>query len=201
MAYRIILASASPRRKELLEQVGAEFEIFPAVGEEIITDSSPQQAVLDLAAQKAAEVAAKVREDAIILGADTVVAFGDKILGKPKNEADAKQMLSLLSGKTHSVYTGVSIVVRQSGESQSYSFYEETEVTMYPLSEQQILSYIRTKEPMDKAGSYGIQGKGAVFIEKIQGDYNNVVGLPIARVFRTLEEVCGFSVMVREIYH
>ena len=201
MAYRIILASASPRRKELLEQVGAEFEIFPAVGEEIITDSSPQQAVLDLAAQKAAEVAAKVREDAIILGADTVVAFGDKILGKPKNEADAKQMLSLLSGKTHSVYTGVSIVVRQSGESQSYSFYEETEVTMYPLSEQQILSYIRTKEPMDKAGSYGIQGKGAVFIEKIQGDYNNVVGLPIARVFRTLEEVCGVSVMVREIYH
>ena len=201
MAYRIILASASPRRKELLEHVGAEFEIIPAVGEEIITDSSPQQAVLDLAAQKAAEVAAKVREDAIILGADTVVAFGDKILGKPKNEADAKQMLSLLSGKTHSVYTGVSIVVRQSGESQSYSFYEETEVTMYPLSEQQILSYIRTKEPMDKAGSYGIQGKGAVFIEKIQGDYNNVVGLPIARVFRTLEEVCGFSVMVREIYH
>ena len=200
MAYRIILASASPRRKELLEQVGAEFEIIPAVGEEIITDSSPQQAVLDLAA-KAAEVAAKVREDAIILGADTVVAFGDKILGKPKDEADAKQMLSLLSGKTHSVYTGVSIVVRQSGESQSYSFYEETEVTMYPLSEQQILSYIRTKEPMDKAGSYGIQGKGAVFIEKIQGDYNNVVGLPIARVFRTLEEVCGFSVMVREIYH
>ena len=157
--------------------------------------------MLDLAAQKAAEVAAKVREDAIILGADTVVAFGDKILGKPKDEADAKQMLSLLSGKTHSVYTGVSIVVRQSGESQSYSFYEETEVTMYPLSEQQILSYIRTKEPMDKAGSYGIQGKGAVFIEKIQGDYNNVVGLPIARVFRTLEEVCGFSVMVREIYH
>ncbi len=201
MAYRIILASASPRRKELLEQVGAEFEKIPAVGEEIITDSSPQQAVLDLAAQKAAEVAAKVREDAIILGADTVVAFGDKILGKPKDEADAKQMLSLLSGKTHSVYTGVSIVVRQSGESQSYSFYEETEVTMYPLSEQQILSYIRTKEPMDKAGSYGIQGKGAVFIEKIQGDYNNVVGLPIARVFRTLEEVCGFSVMVREIYH
>lgn len=201
MSYRIILASASPRRKELLEQVGAEFEIIPAVGEEIITDSSPQQAVLDLAAQKAAEVAAKVREDAIILGADTVVAFGDKILGKPKDEADAKQMLSLLSGKTHSVYTGVSIVVRQSGESQSYSFYEETEVTMYPLSEQQILSYIRTKEPMDKAGSYGIQGKGAVFIEKIQGDYNNVVGLPIARVFRTLEEVCGFSVMVREIYH
>ena len=201
MAYRIILASASPRRKELLEQVGAEFEIIPAVGEEIITDSSPQQAVLDLAAQKAAEVAAKVREDSLVLGADTVVAFGDKILGKPKNEADAKQMLSLLSGKTHSVYTGVSIVVRQSGESQSYSFYEETEVTMYPLSEQQILSYIRTKEPMDKAGSYGIQGKGAVFIEKIQGDYNNVVGLPIARVFRTLEEVCGFSVMVREIYH
>lgn len=195
MEYRIILASASPRRKELLEQVGAEFEIMPAVGEEIITDSSPQQAVLDLSAQKAAEVAGKVQGDAVILGADTVVAFGGRILGKPKDEADAKQMLSMLSGNTHSVYTGVSIVVKQSGESRSYSFYEETEVTMYPLSEEQIISYIRTGEPMDKAGSYGIQGKGAVFIESIQGDYNNVVGLPIARVFRTMEEVCGFSVM------
>ena len=195
MAYRIILASASPRRKELLEQVGVTFEIIPAVGEEIITDNSPQQAVLDLSAQKAAEVAAKVQGDVIVLGADTVVAFGDRILGKPKDAADAERMLSMLSGNTHSVYTGVSIVVKQSGESRSYSFYEETEVTMYPLAEQQILSYVRTGEPMDKAGSYGIQGKGAVFIEKIQGDYNNVVGLPIARVFRTLEEVCGFSVM------
>lgn len=195
MAYKIILASASPRRKELLEQVGAEFEIIPAVGEEIITDSRPQQAVLGLSAQKAAEVAAKVQGDAIVLGADTVVAFGDKILGKPKDEMDAEQMLSMLSGNTHSVYTGVSIVVKQSGQSRAYSFYEETEVTMYPLSKQQILSYIRTGEPMDKAGSYGIQGRGAVFIEKIQGDYNNVVGLPIARVFRTIEEACGLSVM------
>ena len=195
MAYKIILASASPRRKELLEQVGAEFEIIPAVGEEIITDSRPQQAVLGLSAQKAAEVAAKVQGDAIVIGADTVVAFGDKILGKPKDEMDAEQMLSMLSGNTHSVYTGVSIVVKQSGQSRAYSFYEETEVTMYPLSKQQILSYIRTGEPMDKAGSYGIQGRGAVFIEKIQGDYNNVVGLPIARVFRTIEEACGLSVM------
>lgn len=195
MAYKIILASASPRRKELLEQVGAEFEIIPAVGEEIITDSRPQQAVLGLSAQKAAEVAAKVQGDAIVLGADTVVAFGDKILGKPKDEMDAEQMLSMLSGNTHSVYTGVSIVVKQSGQSRAYSFYEETEVTMYPLSKQQILSYIRTGEPMDKAGSYGIQGRGALFIEKIQGDYNNVVGLPIARVFRTIEEACGLSVM------
>lgn len=195
MEYRMILASASPRRKELLEQAGVEFEIIPAVGEEVITDCRPQQAVLGLSAQKAAEVAAKVQGDAIVLGADTVVAFGGRILGKPKDEADAKQMLSMLSGNTHSVYTGVSIVVKQSGESRPYSFYEETEVTMYPLTEEQIISYIRSGEPMDKAGAYGIQGKGAVFIEKIQGDYNNVVGLPIARVFRTLEEVCGFSVM------
>lgn len=195
MEYRMILASASPRRKELLEQAGVEFEIIPAVGEEVITDNRPQQAVLGLSAQKAAEVAAKVQGDAIVLGADTVVAFGGRILGKPKDEADAKQMLSMLSGNTHSVYTGVSMVVKQSGESRPYSFYEETEVTMYPLTEGQIISYIRSGEPMDKAGAYGIQGKGAVFIEKIQGDYNNVVGLPIARVFRTLEEVCGFSVM------
>ncbi len=194
MAYRIILASASPRRRELLEQVGAEFEALPAVGEEIITDSSPQQAVLGLSAQKAAEVAGNVQGDAIIIGADTVVAFGGRILGKPKDAKDAKRMLAMLSGNTHSVYTGVSIIVKQAGKSQEYSFYEETEVTMYPLSEEQMISYIRTGEPMDKAGAYGIQGKGAAFIEKIQGDYNNVVGLPIARVLRTLEEICGFSV-------
>ncbi len=187
MAYKFILASASPRRRELLEQVGAEFEVIPAQGEEKITSNKPQDAVLELSARKAREVAGRLQEaDAVVLGADTVVAFGGNILGKPRDEADAARILSLLSGNTHSVYTGVTVIVLQGGERKEYSFYEETEVTMYPMTEQQISSYIRTGEPMDKAGAYGIQGKGAVFVEKIQGDYNNVVGLPVAKIFQLI---------------
>ena len=187
MAYKFILASASPRRRELLEQVGAEFEVIPAQGEEKITSNKPQDAVLELSAQKAREVAGRLQEaDAVVLGADTVVAFGGNILGKPRDEADAARILSLLSGNTHSVYTGVTVIVLQGGERKEYSFYEETEVTMYPMTEQQISSYICTGEPMDKAGAYGIQGKGAVFVEKIQGDYNYVVGLPVAKIFQLI---------------
>lgn len=187
MAYKFILASASPRRRELLEQVGAEFEVIPAQGEEKITSNKPQDAVLELSARKAREVAGRLQEaDAVVLGADTVVAFGGNILGKPRDEADAARILSLLSGNTHSVYTGVTVIVLRGGERKEYSFYEETEVTMYPMTEQQISSYIRTGEPMDKAGAYGIQGKGAVFVEKIQGDYNNVVGLPVAKIFQLI---------------
>ena len=181
--YKLILASASPRRKELLEQVGAEFEIIPARGEEIITGSRPEEVVVELSVQKAEEVAGRIEEeDVVILGADTVVVFGGMILGKPKDEADAKRILEMISGNTHSVYTGVTWIVRKDGKSECHSFYEETKVTMYPMTKQQILSYIRTGEPMDKAGAYGIQGKGAVYIEKIQGDYNNVVGLPVAKI-------------------
>lgn len=170
-----------------MEQVGAEFEVIPAQGEEKITSNKPQDAVLELSARKAREVAGRLQEaDAVVLGADTVVAFGGNILGKPRDEADAARILSLLSGNTHSVYTGVTVIVLQGGERKEYSFYEETEVTMYPMTEQQISSYIRTGEPMDKAGAYGIQGKGAVFVEKIQGDYNNVVGLPVAKIFQLI---------------
>ena len=138
MAYKFILASASPRRRELLEQVGAEFEVIPAQGEEKITSNKPQDAVLELSARKAREVAGRLQEaDAVVLGADTVVAFGGNILGKPRDEADAARILSLLSGNTHSVYTGVTVIVLQGGERKEYSFYEETEVTMYPMTEQQ----------------------------------------------------------------
>lgn len=188
MAEKFILASASPRRRELLEQVGAEFEIIPAEGEEAITSSQPQEVVLQLSAQKAAEVADKLQgEDAVILGADTVVVYEGQILGKPRDEEDAMRMLSMLCGNTHSVYTGVTLIRLQDGKSEICSFYEETKVTMYPMTEQQIISYIRTGEPMDKAGAYGIQGRGALLVEKINGDYNNVVGLPIAKVFQMIE--------------
>ena len=190
-----ILASASPRRRELLEQIGAEFEIIPAKGEDVITGSSPQEVVMELSGQKAREVAERVftseessdrEKKTVILGADTVVAFRGQILGKPKDEADAARMLGMLSGNTHSVFTGVTVIVEENGKQNINSFYEETQVTMYSMTKRQIEAYIRTGEPMDKAGSYAIQGKCAVYIEKIQGDYNNVVGLPIARIFQEM---------------
>ncbi len=202
MKSRLILASGSPRRKELLEQIGAEFEILPAKGEEMITSTVPAQVVMELSAQKAEEVAGRYKEElgtgnhnasegeqaVVILGADTVVAYENKILGKPKNEEDAVRMLQMLSGHTHSVFTGVTFVIEKAGKQEKQSFFAETKVTMYPMTEQQIQSYVATGEPMDKAGAYGIQGKCAVYIEKIMGDYNNVVGLPIALVYQNLEK-------------
>lgn len=188
MKSRLILASGSPRRKELLEQIGAEFEIFPAKGEEIITSTIPEQVVMELSAQKAEEVAGHYEGESeiVILGADTVVAYENRILGKPQDETDAVRMLQMLSGNTHSVFTGVTLIIKRNGKSEKQSFFAETKVTMYPMTEQQIQAYVATGEPMDKAGAYGIQGKCAIYIEKITGDYNNVVGLPVALVYQNL---------------
>lgn len=196
---QIILASASPRRKELLEQIGMEFEICPAKGEEVITQNRPDAVVLELSRQKAEEVAAGVLtyhethpdlatpQDILVIGADTVVAYGDKILGKPKDEADAGRMLTLLQGKKHSVYTGITLVfIDKNGRTGEHRFFERTDVTMYPMDEDEIHRYIATGEPMDKAGSYGIQGRCAIYIKQIEGDYNNVVGLPVARLYQEL---------------
>jgi len=199
---QIILASASPRRKELLEQIGLEFEICPAKGEEIITKTIPEEVVMELSKQKAEEVAALVSSfgenhkeittpsDILVIGADTVVAYDGKILGKPVDEADAKRMLTILSGNTHSVFTGVTLVlIDKSGRAGELVFYEKTDVKMHTMTEAEIDRYIATAEPMDKAGSYGIQGKCAIHIEKIDGDYNNVVGLPIARIYQELKNI------------
>lgn len=200
----IILASGSPRRKELLEQIGLEFEICPAKGEEVITTTIPHEAVLELSRQKAEEVAGGIAaylehgipsqlvgeakgQDILVIGADTVVAYGNKILGKPKDEENAREMLSLLSGNTHSVYTGVTCVfISADGKTGEHSFYEKTDVSMCPMSQEQIKRYIATGEPMDKAGSYAIQGRCAVYVRKINGDYNNVVGLPVGRLYQEL---------------
>lgn len=199
---QIILASASPRRKALLEQIGMEFEICPAKGEEVITESRPDAVVSELSRQKAEEVAAGVLtyneqhpdlatpQDILVIGADTVVAYGDEILGKPKDEEDARRMLTLLQGNTHSVYTGITLVfIDKSGRTGEYCFFEKTDVTMYPMDEDEINRYIATGEPMDKAGSYGIQGRCAIYIKQIEGDYNNVVGLPVARLYQELRRV------------
>ncbi|MEG0963076.1 MAG: Maf family protein [Lachnospiraceae bacterium] len=197
MKTRLILASASPRRKELLEQMGVEFEILPAVKEEIITSAIPSKVVLELSSQKAMEVACTYQtklpfqeaETTVVIGSDTVVAFENQILGKPKDDADAKRMLSLLAGKTHSVFTGVTLLICQNGEQRMHSFYEETKVTMYPMSELELEAYVATKEPMGKAGAYAIQGKCGIYIQKIVGEYNTVVGFPIARIYQEMKNL------------
>lgn len=199
---QIILASASPRRKELLEQIGISFEICAAKGEERITKSVPHKVVEELASQKVVEVASMVRtyeethqelvtpSDLMVIGADTIVSCGGQILGKPKDEHDACRMLKLLSGGTHQVYTGVSIVLLDaSGKAGQVTFHEKTDVTMRAMSAEEIRRYVATGEPMDKAGAYGIQGKCAIFVDKIDGDYNNVVGLPVAAIYRELKKL------------
>lgn len=187
---KVVLASGSPRRKELLEQVGVVFEILVANGEEIITKTRPCEVVEELSYMKAQEVANQyqqeheVTEDTVIIGADTIVAFDEEILGKPKNEEDARNTLDKLQNHTHQVYTGVTVIVLSKNGSRSVSFHEKTDVTMYPTTKEQIAAYVATLEPMDKAGSYGIQGKGAALVKGINGDYNNVVGLPVARLLQ-----------------
>jgi len=179
---KIILASNSPRRKELLEQVGIEFEIMSSDVDEITDKTAPADVVMDLSRIKA-EAVARNNKGVVVLAADTVVAYNGQILGKPKDEDDAFKMLKLLSGKAHQVFTGVTIV-DEAGESNS--FFESTDVLMYENSDELIKKYIATGEPMDKAGAYGIQGKGAVLVKEIKGDYNNVVGLPLSRVCKEL---------------
>ena len=127
--------------------------------------------------------------DAVIIGADTAVSFGGQILGKPKDEADAWRMLSLLQGQSHRVYTGVTLLVCQNGSVRECSFFEETKVVVYPMEKEELSWYIRTGEPFDKAGGYGIQGRFSVFIREIHGDYDNVVGLPAARLYQELKNL------------
>ena len=177
---KIILASQSPRRKELLERMGIrDFEtISPNVDESAFHGLPPEELVRRLSAEKAAAVAGRVGEDAIVIAADTVVALEGAVLGKPADELDAFKMLSALSGVRHQVYTGVTVC--RGGEKQTA--HEVTDVTFRELSEEEIEHYIATGEPMDKAGAYGIQGYGALLIQGISGDYYNVMGLPVCRL-------------------
>lgn len=189
---KFILASGSPRRKELLEQLGISFEISAAHGEEIITKKFPWEIVEELSLQKATEVADRyekeqgVTEQTVVIGADTMVACGEEIMGKPKNEEMAKEMLLTLQDNTHQVYTGVTLVIMTAEDRQVITFHEKTDVVMYPITKTQIEAYVATGEPMDKAGAYAIQGKCAAYIKGICGEYNNVVGLPVARLMQEL---------------
>ncbi len=182
----MILASQSPRRRELLGQMGFSFTVRPAKGEELPhPELTPAQLVEELARQKALEVSAEAEADDVVVAADTVVAIDGKVLGKPHDKVHAAQMLSALSGREHTVYTGVAV---KRGETLLVE-HEATQVRFRPLTQREIDLYIQTGEPMDKAGSYGIQGYGALLVEGIRGDYFNVVGLPICRLGRMLAQV------------
>ena len=186
---KIILASGSPRRKELLEQAGISFTIKVSEADETITKKEPWEAVMELAARKARAVTESglEEEDVIVIGADTVVAVDGKILGKPHSKEEAEEMLRLLSGRVHQVCTGVALLSRNQGSWRERTFYEETQVEMYPITEEEIREYVATGEPMDKAGAYGVQGKGALLVERLEGDFFNVMGLPVLRLSRMLE--------------
>ena len=186
---KIVLASASPRRRELLSQVGITFEVKPASGEERITSTEPSKVVEELSSQKAMFTAHALEKeqaddlaDILIIGADTIVSYEGKILGKPSDPEAAVKMLSMLQGNTHQVYTGVTVLVREEENWKVHTFHECTDVIFYPVTKEEIAEYVNSKDPMDKAGSYGIQGAWGAYVKGIRGDYNNVVGLPVARL-------------------
>lgn len=181
---KIILASASPRRKELMELAGYDFEVICADIVEVVPEkATPQEAVMSLALQKAQAVAAEHKE-AVVIGSDTVVALDGKILGKPHSEQEACEMLRSLSGRTHKVFTGVAIVCGGKVK----NFFDETDVEFYSLGDDEIKKYVATGEPTDKAGAYGIQGKGSVLVKRINGDFFSVMGLPIAKLYREMSD-------------
>ncbi len=224
---RVVLASASPRRRELLMQVGFEPVVMPSHVEEVVKSREPDVVVRDLSSRKAEDVAGrwmagerlevdgegveglydgrekekpgkkekekdetKGSERVVVIGADTVVAVDGRILGKPGSRREAEEMIGLLQGREHQVYTGVAMIFGDTGERVVFS--EKTDVFVYPMSRNQIGAYVDTGEPMDKAGAYGIQGVFAAYIRGIEGDYNNVVGLPVGRVCQELmaRDIC-----------
>ncbi len=200
--FKIVLASASPRRKQLLELVGLEFEIWPSDKEEIITQTEPKDICTELSKQKALDVASQIRTynethsdlttgtDILVIGADTIVAMDKEVFGKPRDEADAIRMLKSLAGNTHSVYTGVTLVfMNTSGRVGEYTFYDETKVTFYPIDDEEIKAYVEAEDVLDKAGAYGIQSKAAAFVHSIDGDFYNVMGLPVARILAEIKNI------------
>ncbi|MBD8068844.1 Maf family protein [Bacillus sp. PS06] len=185
MEQSLILASGSPRRKELLSNLHLKFDVKVSDIEEIVDPTlSPGEVVMSLALQKAEGVASQHR-DAFVIGSDTVVVFQNEVLGKPKSEEDSYRMLNMLSGETHQVFTGVAIL----HNGKQITFFEQTDVTFWELSESEIWDYIKTGEPKDKAGSYGIQQLGSTLVKRVNGDYFAIVGLPVSRTIRELKEL------------
>lgn len=197
---KVILASGSSRRKELIRMLGIDAEIIPSTLEENVRTDDPERLVRELALQKARDIASRFSDGEIVIGADTCVYAGESILGKPKSKDEAMAMIAMLQGNVHRVYTGVAIIrcgkprtsAREdadcvdAGRKEAY-FVEKTDVHVFPMTAEEIFTYVETGEPMDKAGAYGIQGAFCKFIERIEGDYYNVMGLPVGRLFQTLK--------------
>jgi septum formation protein len=190
--YQIILASGSPRRKEILETMGIPYRVVTGDVEEVTKETKPSLIVQALAGLKTKEVAFQLKrneelKETIIIGADTMVFYREHALGKPRDTEDAARMLEMLSGDVHEVYSGVSVIILdETGKEERLSFAVCTKVSVYPLTKEQIMDYIATGEPMDKAGAYAIQGIFGVYIKEILGDYYNVMGFPIAEIYRVL---------------
>lgn len=197
---KIILGSASPRRRELLSQIGVSFEVRTSGREEIYHSAIPEEIVRELALMKAENVAGDLTDeqneapkDTIVIGADTIVVLDGKILGKPVDEKDAADMIGALQGRSHEVYTGVAILDYDAQGEKNVSVHAVgTKVYVNPMDEAEISTYIDTGEPMDKAGAYGIQGRFAAYIDRIEGDYYNVVGLPVSYVYQALKRIGAF---------
>ena len=195
---QVILASGSPRRKELLEQMGLTFQILPSKKEEKQIGETPAQIVEGLSRQKARDVAEQIRiEEALVIGADTIVVCDGQIMGKPHTEEEACQMIGMLQGKTHQVYTGVTVAeTEQSADGTNKIAYDTfsrcTQVKVFPMDETEIKRYVALGESMDKAGAYGIQGGFGTYVEGIEGDYNNVLGLPISALYQRIKNKIYF---------
>ncbi len=190
MTKRVILGSASPRRRELLAQIGINFDVLVSGGEERYTSTEPEEIVKELALAKAENVSAVLEEKAscLVIGADTIVVLDGEILGKPKDEEDAFRMLKSLQGRAHQVYTGTALLDYDTEGMKNVTRHaERTEVFVHAMTDAEIRQYISTGEPMDKAGGYGIQGRFAAYIDRIEGDYYNVVGLPVAYLYQQLK--------------
>lgn len=187
MKYEIILASGSPRRRDLLNQIGVQYRVCVSECDESSEESDPAALVALLAERKAAAVAKKAACPSVIIGSDTVVALENTILGKPQNAERASQMLHRISGKQHKVYTGVCVIIKEKdGTKRTRVFSEEATVHIAELTDLQIEEYIKTGEPFDKAGAYACQGNFATYVKRIEGDYNTIVGLPLAALYECL---------------
>lgn len=185
----IVLASASPRRSEILDNLNIKYaKVVSNINEEVYKNENPIELVKTLAYEKANSVLELIPRDSIVIGADTIVVFNNLILGKPKDDNEAFTHLKMLSGKPHYVYSGISMIYNDN----TYINYGSTKVFMKEYSEDEIKSYINTREPLDKAGAYGIQGIGSVFIEKIEGDFFTVMGLPVVKMIEGFRHL-GFD--------
>ncbi len=191
MYANLILASTSPRRRELIQMLNLPYTCVCADCDETIAPCAPEETVCQLSKRKAEAALATctLGEDSVLIGADTVVAIDGQILGKPKDDEDAYNMIVMMRGKVHSVYTGVTLITKQ----ETRTFYEETRVTVAPITDAEIRTYLATGEHRDKAGAYGIQGAFGLHVTGIQGDYNNVVGFPVARIYQELQRLKNIS--------